>query len=249
MEILRGENGCPWDKEQTHESIKRNLIEECYEVLEAIDAKNDDMLIEELGDVLLNIVFHAQIGSEDGYFNINDVIKSICHKMIERHPHIFESVSVENSQEVLVNWDIIKKKEYGYQSYTEELKHVAKNLPALIRADKVQAKAKKVGFDWDKVEDALDKVFEEFNEVKDVYSCNNKARIVDEVGDLLFSVVNVARFLDIDPEESLTLSTEKFISRFEFIEKSAIEKGIDLNQMTLDEMNILWEKSKKEEIK
>lgn len=244
METLRGEDGCPWDKEQTHESLKRYLVEECYEVLEGIDEKDEDMLIEELGDVLLQIVFHAEIGKEEGYFSIRDVIEGICNKMIERHPHIFGDVHVNNSDEVLTNWDEIKKKEKGFETYTEELRHIAKNLPALIRAEKVQAKAKKVGFDWDKVEDALDKVFEEFQEVKDVYKGENKAKILEEMGDLMFASVNVCRFLDINPEDALNYTIEKFIKRFEYIEKNAEQKGMKLDEMTLEQMDALWEQAK-----
>ncbi|MCM0649008.1 nucleoside triphosphate pyrophosphohydrolase [Clostridium swellfunianum] len=244
MDTLRCEDGCPWDREQTHESLKRYLIEECYEALEAIDEKDDDMLVEELGDVLLQVVFHAQIGKEEGFFDIKDVIKSVSNKMIERHPHIFGEVKVENSNEVLANWDEIKKKEKGFETYTEELRHIGKNLPALMRAEKVQGKAKKVGFDWDKVEDALDKVFEEFQEVKDVYKDKNKARILEEVGDLIFAAVNVARFLDIEPENALNYTIDKFINRFEYIEQSAISKGMNLKDMTLEQMDTLWEEAK-----
>ncbi|MCM8709567.1 nucleoside triphosphate pyrophosphohydrolase [Clostridium sp. SYSU_GA19001] len=248
MDTLRGEDGCPWDKEQTHESLKRYLIEECYEVLEAIDEKNEDMLIEELGDVLLQVVFHARIGKEEGYFDMSDVIKGISNKMIERHPHIFGKVKAETSEEVLKNWDEIKKKEKGFESYTEELRHVPKNLPALMRAEKVQAKARKVGFDWDKVEDALNKVFEEFNEVKDVYKGKNRAKILEEVGDLIFAVVNVCRFLDIEPENALNYTIEKFINRFEYIEKVALSKGMKLKEMTLEQMDALWEEAKQKKI-
>jgi tetrapyrrole methylase family protein/MazG family protein len=244
MDTLRGEEGCPWDLEQTHESLKRYLIEECYEVLEAIDEKDEDMLIEELGDVLLQVVFHARIGKEDGYFNISDVIKGICNKMIERHPHIFGEVKVSGSSEVLSNWDEIKKKEKGFETYTQELKHVPKNLPSLMRAEKVQSKAKKVGFDWDKVEGALDKVFEEFEEVKHVYNGKNRARIQEELGDLLFSVVNVCRFLDIEPENALNYTIDKFINRFEYIEQTAASKGYNLKEMTMKQMDELWEESK-----
>lgn len=244
MRTLRGEEGCPWDREQTHESLKRYLIEECYEVLEAIDANNQDMLIEELGDVLLQVVFHAAIGEEEDFFNIKDVVRGICIKMIERHPHIFGNVNAETSEEVLKNWDEIKKKEKGFKTYTEELRHVPKNLPALMRAEKVQAKAKKVGFDWDKVEDALNKVLEEFYEVKGVYKGKNRAKILEEMGDLIFASVNVCRFLDIEPENALNYTIEKFISRFEYIEKISAEKGRDLKNMTLEEMDLLWEKAK-----
>ncbi|PRR77192.1 Nucleoside triphosphate pyrophosphohydrolase [Clostridium liquoris] len=245
MERLRGEDGCPWDREQDHDSLKKYLIEESYEVLEAIEEKNDDMLIEELGDVLFQIVFHAQIGKEEGFFNINDVIKGICDKMVERHPHVFGEVKVSSSDEVLDNWDKIKSKEKGYNSHTEELKHVAKTLPSLIKAEKIQKKAAKVGFDWNRVEDALDKVLEEFYEVKDVYKNNNREKILEEVGDLIFAVVNVARFLDIDPEYALNYTIDKFIYRFEYIERSAENIGVKMENMTLEEMDQLWEKAKK----
>lgn len=246
IEILRGENGCHWDREQTHESLKKALIEECYEVLEGIDEKNEDMMVEELGDVLLQIVFHAQIGKEEGYFEINDVIKGICNKMILRHPHVFANESLETSEQVLVSWDKIKKEEKGYKSYTEELKHVAKNLPALIRAEKIQKKASKVGFDWKTVEEVMEKVLEEIQEVKDVYYGNNKAKITEEIGDLLFSVVNVSRFLDIDPEFALNCTIEKFIKRFSFMEKASELKGLKIENLTFEEMNNLWNEAKKE---
>ena len=159
METLRGEDGCPWDLEQTHKSLKRNLIEECYEVLEAIDEEDDYKLTEELGDVLFQVVFHAQLGKEDGYFNINDIVKFITEKMIRRHPHIFGDTEVNNTSEVLDNWDKIKQNENNFKTYTEELEHVPKNLPALLRADKVQAKAAKVGFDWEDVKTCYGKSY------------------------------------------------------------------------------------------
>lgn len=244
MEKLRSNDGCPWDKEQTHESLKRYLVEESYEVLEAIDEKDDDKLAEELGDVLLQIVFHAQIGKEDGFFNINDVIEKICIKMINRHPHVFSNINADTPEEVLTNWDKIKKKEQGLTSYTDELRHVPKNFPALMRAEKVQKKAAKVGFDWNKIEDALDKVLEEYYEVKGVYKSKEMAKIVEEIGDLIFASVNVARFLDIDPEFALNYTIEKFIKRFSYIEEVAKSKGIDMANMTLEQMDMLWEEAK-----
>lgn len=244
MQVLRSENGCPWDREQTHETLKKYLVEESYEAIEAIDEDDDDMLIEELGDVLLQVIFHAEIGREDGYFNIDDVIAGICKKMIDRHPHVFGSEKIETSCEVLDKWDKIKMKEQKLSSHTDELRHVARALPSLIRAEKIQKKAAKVGFDWDEVECAMDKVLEEFDEVKDVYKGKNRARILEEVGDLLFAVVNVSRFLDVDPEEALNHTTDKFINRFEFIEKSAASMGKIMEDMTLNEMDQLWEKSK-----
>ena len=244
MDRLLGEEGCPWDREQDHFSLKRYLIEECYEVLEAIDNKNEDELLEELGDVLLQVVFHAAIGKKEGYFNINDVIKSICDKMVNRHPHIFGDIEADTSIKVKQNWDEIKKKEKGYVSYVEELKHIGKNLPALLRAEKVQVKAAKVGFDFPNIEIAMDKVIEEISEVKSVYKGPNKAKILEEIGDLIFSSVNIARFLDIDPENALNYTIDKFISRFEQIEISAINSGKKLEDMTIYEMDCLWEKTK-----
>lgn len=244
IETLRGENGCPWDREQNHQSIKRGLIEESYEVIEAIDKNNDEMMIEELGDLLLQIVFHAQIGKEDGYFDINDVVQAICNKMIYRHPHVFKNMKVENSDQVLDNWDKLKRKEQGLSTYTDELKHIPKIFPALIRAEKVQKKAAKVGFDWEKVEDAMEKVLEELNEVKDVYKSNNRDKILEEIGDLTFSVVNVARFLDIDPENALNYTIGKFIKRFEFIEQKAKMKNRSISDLTLVEMDELWNEAK-----
>ncbi|NEZ47683.1 nucleoside triphosphate pyrophosphohydrolase [Clostridium niameyense] len=244
IEKLRSKDGCPWDKEQDHFSIKKCLIEECYEVLEAIDENDIDMLIEELGDVLLQIVFHSQIGSEEGFFTIQDVISSICNKMINRHPHVFGDIIAENSKEVIENWDKIKKREQGIENYTDELKHVPKNLPSLMRAYKVQKKAAKVGFDWDNIEDAMNKIVEEYYEIKDVYKGEKEAKILEEIGDLIFSVVNVARFLDIDPENALNYTIDKFINRFEYIESTALSMGLDLNEMSLEEMDTLWEKAK-----
>nr|WP_245331625.1 nucleoside triphosphate pyrophosphohydrolase [Clostridium algifaecis] len=244
VEKLRGENGCPWDREQSHESVKRNLIEESYEAVEAIEKNNDDELTEELGDVLFQVVFHSQMGKEEGFFDINDVTDAICKKMIERHPHVFGNIKVKNSKEVLLNWDEIKKKEQGLKSYTEELEHVAKTLPALIRADKVQKKASKIGFDLYNIECVLDKILEEYNEIKNVYKGNERAKIVEEIGDLIFTTVNFARFLDIDPEFALNYTIEKFIKRFAYIENEARSRNIDMKNMTLKEMDYIWEKSK-----
>ncbi|NFM17614.1 nucleoside triphosphate pyrophosphohydrolase [Clostridium sporogenes] len=244
MDKLRGEEGCPWDKEQTHTSLKKYLIEESYEVIEAIDNKDVDMLIEELGDVLLQVIFHSQIGKEEGFFEIKDVIQSICDKMINRHPHVFSDLEINNSNEVLENWDKIKSIEQGNKTYTDSIRHIAKTLPALMRADKVQKKAAKVGFDWDNIEDAMKKIIEEYKEIEDVYKSKNKVKILEEIGDLLFSVVNVARFLDIDPENALNYSIDKFINRFQYIENESISMGRNLDNMSLEEMDELWKKAK-----
>lgn len=247
IEVLRSPEGCPWDREQTHESLKSALIEECYEVLDAIESEDDDALIEELGDVLLQVVFHASIAKEDGYFDIMDVIGAISNKMINRHPHVFSDGKAENSEEVVANWDEIKKEEKGIETLTEEMESIAKSLPATTRAYKVQKKAKKVGFDWDDVKSAMDKVEEELNEIKDVYNSGDKSIIEGEVGDLLFACINVARFLEVDGELALDKTIKKFIKRFSFIESEALKKNKDLNDMTLEEMDELWEEAKKRE--
>ncbi|MEG0857131.1 MAG: nucleoside triphosphate pyrophosphohydrolase [Terrisporobacter sp.] len=247
IDTLRGEGGCPWDIEQTHESLKNQLIEECYEVVDAINNDDIDGIIEELGDVLLHVVFHASIGNDDGYFNMTDIIESICNKMIYRHPHVFENKKKTTSEEVVATWDELKTKEKEFNSVTDELKAIARSLPSLIRADKVQNKAAKVGFDWNKVEDAALKVEEELKEVLEVYKSDNKEKIVEEVGDLLFSCVNVARFLKVNEEEALSKTTEKFIKRFSFIEKYALSKGKKLIEMSLEEMDNLWNEAKKVE--
>ena len=245
VDTLRDENGCEWDRQQTHETLKKCLIEECYEVLEAIDQKDEDNIIEELGDVLLQVIFHAKIGKEEGYFNINDVIRGITNKMINRHPHIFKSLESKTIKQGLESWENIKSKEKPFNSYTDQLKHIPKDLPGLMKADKVQQKASKIGFDFECVEDAMEKVIEELREVKDVYKGDNRAKILEEVGDLVFSTVNIARLLDIDPEFAVNYTIDKFINRFGYIEENARNKGLDINQMSLADMDKLWNKSKR----
>ncbi|MDZ4940451.1 nucleoside triphosphate pyrophosphohydrolase [Clostridium perfringens] len=247
IETLRNPGGCPWDREQTHESLKSALLEECYEVIDAIENKDEDALIEELGDVLLQVVFHASIGKEDGYFDIMDVIGGISNKMINRHPHVFGNEKANTSEQVLVNWDEIKKEEKGIKTLTEEMQNIAKSLPATTRAYKVQKKAKKVGFDWDDVNCAMDKVKEELNEIKEVYNCEDKSIIEGEVGDLLFACINVARFLEVDGELALDKTIKKFIKRFSYIENEAIKNNKNLKDMTLEEMDKLWEEAKTSE--
>ena len=244
MKLLRSENGCPWDRDQNHRSLKKYLIEETYEVLESIDLDDREKLCEELGDLLLQIVFHAQIASEEGTFNINDIISGICRKMILRHTHVFGEDKADTPDEVVSNWEAIKKKEKGIESQTDVLKDIPSNLPALMRSYKVQQKASQVGFDWDKVEDVFDKVREEIKELEDVYKSKNVERINDEMGDVLFSLVNLSRFLKIQPELALTDATNKFINRFEFIEKESAKEGKKLEGMSLAEMDGLWNKAK-----
>lgn len=247
IETLRNPGGCPWDREQTHESLKSALLEECYEVIDAIENEDEDALIEELGDVLLQVVFHASIGKEDGYFDIMDVIGGISNKMINRHPHVFGNEEANTSEQVLVNWDEIKKEEKGIKTLTEEMQNIAKSLPATTRAYKVQKKAKKVGFDWDDVNCAMDKVKEELNEIKEVYNCEDKSIIEGEVGDLLFACINVARFLEVDGELALDKTIKKFIKRFSYIENEAIKNNKNLKDITLEEMDKLWEEAKTSE--
>lgn len=247
IETLRNPGGCPWDREQTHESLKSALLEECYEVINAIENEDEDALIEELGDVLLQVVFHASIGKEDGYFDIMDVIGGISNKMINRHPHVFGNEEANTSEQVLVNWDEIKKEEKGIKTLTEEMQNIAKSLPATTRAYKVQKKAKKVGFDWDDVNCAMDKVKEELNEIKEVYNCEDKSIIEGEVGDLLFACINVARFLEVDGELALDKTIKKFIKRFSYIENEAIKNNKNLKDMTLEDMDKLWEEAKTSE--
>lgn len=245
IEMLRGEDGCSWDREQTHESIKNSLLEEAYEVVEAIEDENIDGLIEELGDVLLQVVFHSVIGKEDGYFNVSDVIETITNKMIYRHPHVFKNKTDATSDEVLDSWDELKKKEKNYETLAEEINGIAKTLPSLTKAHKVQKKVSKVGFDFENINEAVKKIEEEIREVLDVYKDNNREKIIDEMGDLLFACVNLSRLLNVDEEEALNKSTKKFIKRFKFIEDNILKQGKDFNNVTLDEMNTLWEDSKK----
>ena len=246
MKRLRSENGCPWDKEQTHESLKRYLIEESYEVIDAIDNRDFEGLCEELGDVLLQVVFHSEIAEENGIFDINDVIAGVTAKMINRHTHVFGDDVCETSSDVLVNWENIKREEKNIKSYTDGLKAIPKSLPALMRAYKVQEKAKEVGFDWDKIDDAILKVHEELQELEEVYKSQKNGKIIEELGDLLFSIVNTARFLNINPEFALTNTIEKFITRFGYIEKKASESGKNLKEMSLIEMDKLWNDAKHE---
>lgn len=244
MKVLRSKEGCPWDREQTHESLKRYLIEETYEYLEAVDLNDKRHMCEELGDVLLQVVFHAQIASENGDFNIEEVINGICEKMIHRHPHVFGDVSAETSNDVLKNWEEIKKKEKGNVDQTSVLQDVPINLPALMRSYKVQQKAAQVGFDWDNPSDVFAKIREEIDELEVEYKKSDKNGIEDELGDVLFSVVNLSRFLKVHPELSLSQSTNKFIERFKYVEKKALELGKNLNEMTLQEMDVLWSEAK-----
>ena len=242
MEILRAPDGCMWDRAQDHHSIRQNFIEETYEVCEAIDDEDTEHLKEELGDVLLQVVFHAQMEKEKGVFDMDDVADGICKKLIFRHPHIFGNVEVASSEEVLRNWDDLKRKEKHQETDTQALESVAKSLPSLIRAEKLQKKAAKVGFDWDTPQDALPKVHEEADEV--LTELQNARDPGEELGDLLFSCVNVARLSGIDPEQALKNATEKFIKRFSAMENLIKLDEKSLKDLTLSEMDVYWNRVK-----
>ncbi len=245
MKRLRADDGCEWDKAQTHQSIKRSMIEEAYEAIEALDNNDDKMFANELGDVLLQVVFHARIAEERGAFDFNDVVNEICTKLIERHSHVFGNDKAGNEAEALDAWEKNKKKEKGLKNYSDALVDVPKNFPALIRAEKVQKKAKSAGFDWDSVDGAFDKVYEELDEIKNAMKSENRDKVFEEFGDLLFSVVNVGRFLKADAEMCLTDATNKFIKRFIKMEKLSEEKGKKLDELSLDELDELWNEIKK----
>lgn len=244
---LRGPNGCPWDQKQTHESLKPYFLEEVYEVLEAIDEKDDDHLAEELGDVLLQIMLHSQIGEDHGYFSIDDVIKHITEKMIRRHPHVFAEASVSNEGELLKQWDAIKQQEKGDQQKESILDSIEKSLPSLLYAYKLQKKAAKVGFDWDDVSEMWEKLKEEMQEFKEAVQNKTSKDMEEELGDILFSIVNIARFYSINPEVSLLATNQKFKARFQYIEKQAQAKGLALSSMTLEEMDALWNEAKEQD--
>ena len=245
ISLLRGPGGCPWDSEQTHESIRRNLIEEAYEAAEAIDEGNMDHLIEELGDVLMQVIFHADIAEKSGSFDIGDISDATCRKLIRRHPHVFGEVKARDGAESLVFWEDIKRKEKSQDTVSETMGSVAKNLPALWRAEKIQKKAAKAGFDWPDHTGALEALQTEVLELQNAIISDDN--IEEELGDLLFSAVNVARFFDEDPEAVLGNACEKFISRFAKVESAAREADLNLEDMSLDEMEELYQKAKLEE--
>ena len=242
VRILRAPGGCPWDAEQTHQSIRRNLLEEAYEAVEAIDEGSPEHLEEELGDVLLQVVMHARMEQEAGRFDLDGVADGICKKLIYRHPHVFGDVAVSGTGEVLSNWEALKRKEKGQATNTDALEAVARALPALWRAEKVQKKARKAGFDWPDVSGALDKLSEELEELKTAAA--EGTNVEEELGDLLFSAVNAARFLKVDPEDALNGATDKFIGRFRKVEAQAAAQGKAMEDMGLEELDALWERAK-----
>lgn len=243
IEILRHPGGCPWDQEQTHASIRRNLLEEAYEAAEAIDTENPALLQEELGDVLMQVLFHSSIEADAGRFNLDDVADEAVKKLIFRHPHVFGTVQVSDSREVLVNWDELKRQEKQQETYTDTLDAVARSLPALWRAEKVQKKAAKANFEWESTEQSLDKLREEQRELEEALA-GTSGNVFEEFGDVLFSAVNVARFAGIDPEDALNAATEKYIRRFRQVEALALKAGQDMKELPLEQLKALWKQAK-----
>jgi len=242
--LLRSEEGCPWDKAQTHKSIRSCLLEEAYEAADAIDKEDFDNLEEELGDILLQVIFHANLGTEEQKFDLRSIANRESDKMLRRHPHVFLNKNSESIDKALEKWENVKRKERGTATHTDSMMNVPSALPALIRSFKIQKKAAEVGFDWEDVSEAFSKVKEETYELLEIYQGNDETSIMEEVGDLLFAVVNVARFLGVNPEEALNFTSSKFIDRFGFIEKTAKLQGKRLEDMSLEEMDKLWEQAK-----
>ena len=244
VSILRAPGGCRWDGEQTHRSIRRNFLEEAYEVAEAIDEGSLEHLKEELGDVLLQVVFHASIEEDAGNFDLNDVADGICRKLIYRHPHVFGDVSVGSTDEILSNWEELKKAEKGQASQADAVDAVARSLPALWRAEKVQKKAAKSGFNWPDVSGPLDKLTEELAELRAAAEGNGDA--AEELGDLLFSAVNAARFLDVDPEMALHAASDKFAARFRRVEEEVLQSGQAMEELSPARLEAVWNAVKHE---
>lgn len=242
VEILRGEGGCPWDREQTHKSIRNDFIEETYEVIEAIETENSELMQEELGDVLLQVVFHTEIEREAGRFEFSDVTDGICRKLIHRHPHVFGDVSVNSSEQVLSNWDKIKSEEKSRITMTDKLRSIPPMLPALMRATKVGKKA--ACFDFSDAEAVLVKLDEETAELKAAIASEPKDRIAEELGDLLLTITSLARKLGVDSEEALRYATDKFIDRFSKVEGEVISRGLDINELEMQELDKIWDEIK-----
>jgi len=248
MRQLRAPGGCPWDAEQSHESLKRYLLEEAYEVIEAIDAKDPAHLKEELGDLLLQPVFHAAIAEEQGQFTMDDILDAINEKLVRRHPHVFGNEVIESSEAQVANWEKIKKNEKGAERKTA-LSGVPPHLPALMQAQKITEKAARVGFDWEHTDQVFAKVMEELHEFEEALLSGDQQEMESELGDLLFAIVNLGRFLSIDPEEALRKTIRRFTKRFGHVEGTLHARGIAMQSATLAEMDLLWEEAKKLEVK
>ncbi len=246
---LRSEDGCPWDRQQTHDTLKPSFLEEVYEVVDAIDDGNDEKIEEELGDLLMQVLLNAQIAEDEDQFNICGVIQKISDKLIRRHPHVFGDVRVRDTQEILANWEAIKSREHAHRDRESILDGIPSHLPNLMKARKMQAKASRVGFDWEKADDVLKKVEEEIEELKACINTPEPRRIEEEIGDILFSVVNLSRFLDVEPEEALRKSNAKFVRRFKYIEAKIAAQGKKITDYDLAALDELWEAAKKTERK
>ena len=241
VEKLRAPDGCPWDREQTNQSLLPYFIEEVYELIESVDEENWDTVKEELGDLLLHVVFQASIGEDEGKFKLADSLTNVNEKLVRRHPHVFGDAKADAAFHAKQNWEAQKHKEKGRKS---RLDGVPKNLPALVRAQRLQQKASYAGFDWDEVEQVWDKVHEEIQELKDAQSNEAKDHIAEEIGDVLFAVVNLARYLDIPAEDALRKTNQKFTSRFSKVEKGIKAQGKELEDASLEEMDAIWEMAK-----
>lgn len=240
---LRAPDGCPWDREQTHSSLRSSLVEECYEVVEAINREDDPNLQEELGDILLHVVMHSHLANEREAFTFEQVVETVCEKLIRRHPHVFGDTSAENSQQVLKQWEQIKRQEKGAEASV--LAGLPAALPALMRAQNAQKKAARVGFDWESASPVYDKIEEEMAEVREAVANHDAQAVEEEIGDLLFSVVNLARKLKVDSETALTSATSKFVSRFQAVEAALAETGRKIEEASPEEMNRLWDEHKR----
>ena len=248
MKKLLGPGGCPWDREQTHESLKPYLIEEAYEVIEAINSGSDDQLIEELGDLLLQVVFHAQLAESEDRFDIDDVLRGIIEKLKRRHPHVYGDTVAESSNQVIKNWEEIKRKEKREKKDgSSVLDGLPEMLPALIKARRIQEKVSRIGFDWDRTEEVMLKIEEELKELKEASRINDREAIEEELGDLLFSVANLARFVSLCPEDALRKTIDKFQKRFRYIEQELPKRGKKLGEASLEDMDKLWEEIKNKE--
>ena len=242
MRLLRAPGGCPWDREQTHSSIRRNFLEETYEVLDAIDHDDASGMCEELGDVLMQVAFHAQIEAERGRFTMANVVDGVARKLVYRHPHVFGDVQADTSQQVLANWDVLKRREKGQRSTADAVEAVPHTLPALWRAEKLQKKAADDGFDWPDIQGALSKLDEEVGELHQ--AVQDGANVAEELGDVLFAAVKAARFAGVDPEDALNAACEKFIRRYGAVEQGARDRGVSVSDLTLEEMTGLWNAAK-----
>ncbi len=238
---LRAPDGCPWDKQQTHASLRGNLLEECYEVLQALDEGNSGELCVELGDLLMQVVFHAQIAAEAGEFELGDVVRSITTKLTHRHPHVFGSQKVKDTEEVLLNWEVLKQEERGAD--TSMLASVPKQMPALSYSQEIQRRVARIGFDWEDIDGVIEKLAEEVGEFK---QADSQERKTQEFGDLLFTLANIARRLEIDLETALRETNQRFYRRFTYMEKVCRQRGLNLRELSFDEQNTLWEEAKKQ---